>query len=143
MHFNRIMPKSHNAKFNSNIAFLAVEAYQISLMIPFIFNSLNYSVLLVKSGKRYINISFLGSHSTATSSIEGSCVPTTITNPTPSTCKCLTFVTRAGNGNCLKSSPAQNHCDMKFCYVAPGNTCLDLVESTTIPGLFYSAQACL
>ena len=71
------------------------------------------------------------------------CVPTTSSNPTPSTCKCINFVTAAGDGKCLTSSPAPNHCEMKFCYVAPGNTCLDAEKSTTIRGLSYSAQACL
>ena len=63
-------------------------------------------------------------------------------NPTPSTCKCINFV-KAGVGNCLTPSPAPNHCGMKFCYVAPGSSCLDLERSTIIPGLSYSSQACL
>ena len=66
-----------------------------------------------------------------------------ISNPTPASCSCINFVTASGDGKCNTSSPASTHCEMKFCYVAPGSGCLDLVQSTTIPGLSYSAQACL
>ena len=84
---------------------------------------------------------------TSTTTTEAPCVPTIDNNPDPVGCSCINFVTGGGDGNCLTSSPDPSHCELRFCYVrctlffCP-STCQDLIESTVIPGLFFSSQAC-
>ena len=92
--------------------------------------------------------SIAATYTHTTSTTEAPCVPTVATNPDPVGCRCINFVTGAGDGNCLTASPDPSHCDLRFCYVACTifscpSTCQDLIESTVIPGLFYSSQACL
>ena len=114
----------------------------IELQRVFIINEKHFKAIL--NDLPYFIAGCTVTNSTAATTTEGPCVPTTTTNPTPLTCTCINFVSPGGDGNCLTSSPDPTHCDLRFCYVDPAtNTCLDAVESTTIPGLFYSAQACL
>ena len=92
--------------------------------------------------------SIAATYTHTTTTTEAPCVPTVATNPDPVGCRCINFVTGAGDGNCLTASPDPSHCDLRFCYVACTifscpSTCQDLIESTVIPGLFYSSQACL